>query len=98
MPRASGTSWLAHCTVATRSGFFSTTVSPRACLTVIGNEASAAAVVSESELSASESELPPQAASTRAAAVATAPVIRRRRANTRYILLVEGAQGRAAQQ
>ena len=36
-PSASGTSWLAHATVATRSGWASIVVSPNACLMVTGN-------------------------------------------------------------
>ena len=39
IPRASGTSWLAQATVATRSGFSSMVVLPNACSTVIGNDA-----------------------------------------------------------
>jgi hypothetical protein len=42
-PKASGTSWLAQLTVATRSGFVSIVVVPRACSIVIGLKSADAA-------------------------------------------------------
>ena len=67
-PRASGTSWLAHATVATRSGASSMVVVPSACSITTGNDPDPpdAAVPVDSSESADE----PHADSTRAAVVA----------------------------
>ena len=84
-PSASGTSSLAHATVAIRSGLDSTVVWPKACSTVTGKASSAGAVAagvvsSEADESSSES---PQAARVSGAASAAVAARRRRRLRDR---------------
>ena len=74
-PSASGTSWLAHATVATRSGRSSIVVVPYTCSIDTGNVDSALldSSTAGAAASAESSSLPPHAvrASANAAAVAT---------------------------